>query len=164
MAGKILANVRATSSGSQSLSVSSIPQTFSHLEIVIHGQSTNTTTALQLKFNGSSSNDHYSHYCQSYTSNAGSVSAGGGTTTTYCPLGNFGNNGSTYKIWIPNYSSASVHKPFSYLGGDLANNVSYADTGWAGYGTYMSNSAITSVSINAVSIESGSSIILFGWL
>lgn len=166
MAGKILANVRATSSGSQTITASSIPQTFSHLEIVIHGQSTATTGSATIRFNNSSSSDHISLYCQSSLTNSGSVTVGGAVAnaSSVAYIGKFGNNGSTYRIWVPNYSSSSTHKPILFLGGDLANNTSYSDSGFAGFGSYMSNTPITSVNIGLMDVVAGTSLIIFGWL
>ena len=139
-----------TSGGTASITFSSIPQTYTHLQIRILGQSGGTTypsDGIQLSFNGSStSGDYDSHYLQG---NGSTAYAGGRTSWGDGLSGMIGRNGNWGSCVIDflDYTSTTKQKTVRAIGGVDANGsgvVTLASVLWHP----SSPTAITSITLD----------------
>lgn len=145
----------ATGTGSSTtITFSSIPQTYTHLQIRGIARDGFASTGLdyvniKLVNNDSGSNYNY-HYIRATP--AGTVQAGSATSTTYITpwystfLGSALTNAMAVSIIdILDYTSTSKNKTFRMVSGGNSNGT---DSGISlGSGTWFSNSAITSISL-----------------
>lgn len=135
-------------SGTTSLTISSIPQTYRALHLIIWSYGTGTTNHLLTINNNSGTN--YARG-QVYLSGSTTMNASGGYSYTSHYLGNNQSNGHASYWWFHNYASTSEMKTMSgsYVGGTLNGN------GEQGYfdGVYLSATAITRLDIAKGSSE-----------
>lgn len=166
MAGKLLGTVKATSNGTQTLAINDLPQTYSHLEVVIHGVYPSTYyTSMVVRVNNDSGTNMYSeHAIKSVTTNAGNFS--GANLSTYWGYDSFalGSTGTTWKFWLPDYTSTTRHKSMIGQGGVESDSSSWYYIGAVVGGLYLNTStAISSISVNT-NMAAGTTLTVFGWL
>jgi len=139
-----------------SVSVGSIPATFSHLELVMALRG-DVGTAFPsnplIQFNGDTTAANYVSII------SGAVGASTANITTFtasagiaCPqsevTGSAANLFSALKVTIPLYASGSIHKSATSYGGRQGTEAGGAQAGtWVGEGTWKSTAAITSVTV-----------------
>ena len=164
-----LGMVQVGSAGTSSVTFSSIPSTYKHLQIRFIARkngSLNDTTNIEMNFNGSSSaiyNDHYllgSGGGASASGSSGSVTriasiyfAGGGMTANTFGVG---------VIDILDYANTSKNKTTRQLSGVSSNASSAIDYILLGSGLYGSTSAITSITLTGSDFVQYSSFALYG--
>lgn len=156
----------ALTSNTATVTFSSIPQTYKHLQIRIYGKSqgtTNPTDSLQLSFNGSStSGDYASHYVKG---NGSAASAGARTTWGDGLVDMIGRNGNwgSCVVDVLDYTSTNKNLTVRGIGGADANGsgvVSLASVLWHP----STLAAVTSITLdpNGNTWSSGSKIALYG--
>jgi len=156
----------ALTTNTTSVTFSSIPQTYKHLQVRIYGKSegiTYPTDNLQISFNGSStSGDYASHYLLS----SGSAASSGARTTWGDGLFNMvGRNGTWGSCVVDflDYTSTNKFATVRGIGGSDANgsgNIALSSVLWHP----SSPAAITSITLdpNGNTWSSGSHIALYG--
>lgn len=133
------------SGGVAAITFSSIPQTYTHLSILVSGRSSNAGTSdLILKFNGSSTG-----YTQKYIIGTGSAAVSG--TQSYGQIGIMAGNSTantfaTNSTYVPNYTSSNYK---SFTSDDAyENNATQAYTSmWANL--WSNSAAITSIELSS---------------
>jgi hypothetical protein len=148
--------------GAASVTFSSIPTTFSHLQIRVYGKVTgndgyDSTTGLNLRFNGDSTNNYYMHYM--YGLNYASPGGGYSGVQSACGVGTFSPN----IIDILDYRNTNKTKVVKCLSGDNKNGVGYYRVQLSS-GLWNSTSAITSIVVfpNEFNFRQYSHIALYG--
>lgn len=171
MPGSYESIATATGSGATSITFSSIPQTYSHLQIRYIARSTGSGTGrdLNVTVNGATSaGDYKSHYLigNGASATAGADAAG---TTASMWLGNPPASGSTASIFsagiidILDYTSTNKNKTFRVLAGVDTNNNTYGNIFLAS-GLRLSTTTISSITLtlSVGNFETGSSFALYG--
>jgi hypothetical protein len=138
-------------SNASSITFSSIPATYTHLQLRGNGRSTTAGSAqdeLQLSFNGVSGSSYAFHFIYG---NSASVVASGGASQSYIRAGFLPRASATANVFgsaiidIFDYASTSKNKTIrSFAGADL--NDSNSITAFCS-GLFMSLSAITSITL-----------------
>lgn len=156
-----------TATGSQStITFADIPQTYKHLIISAKLKGSASNEDLQMQFNGNTSNSSYG-FAQSNENVSGSrsVSHYGITDVNYVRIGDYVPTNAQNSDWtginahIYDYSASTHYKTYS----SHSMNAYVANQRFTGY--FVSNSAITQLSLNLGSIGnfvSGSTFTLFG--
>ena len=159
----------ATPTGVASVAFTSIPQTYSHLQIRYMAK--NATVAngednLNIKFNSSAGTNN--HYLYTF---GGSITAGNGIPGSSPTVGYYPDNGSALTsmfgvgiIDITDYASTTKTKVFRALTAFDANSGTYGTIGLYS-GLFASTSAVTRIDIatdNGSNFVSGSTIALYG--
>jgi len=150
-----IATVTVGAGGQSSISFTSIPSTYKHLQIRGFAKNAQTTYAgdnMQIRFNGDSATNYSFHYIEGYSTNL--VRAlGSGTQTVALGLHNaltgsqagYSNVFSAFVIDILDYASTSKNKTVKTLGGFDSNgdgNIQLASGAW-----YNSTTAINQIVI-----------------
>ena len=150
-----------TLSGSTT-TISSINQTYNQLYIVVTGASVNSTSGAYPNLKPNSSGSSCSLIRQ--------IGTGGTVTNQAIAAANIdlsynnwaaSNTNSAYAIYIDNYASSTNYKPFQYYGQWItaASATEYTN----GAGTFMSNTAITSLQFSAdTSSFNGGTVKIYG--
>lgn len=162
MAGKLLALGEALSNGYQTITVNNIPQNYTHLEVVVIGNHTAGSTATgspTMYFNNNTSNTYLSHYIASANTNSGNYTTNSLNSSAY--LGFSGGQGTTIRVWIPNYTS-SKNKEFVGSGGAITSN-SWAYAGFLCGGSWRNTAAITRIDVAMDVYASVGRVYVFGW-
>lgn len=144
----------ATASGSSAtLTFSSIPSTYKHLQIrgIAKSGTGSGQRNLTMEFNASTSTNHAYHYLAGDGTNAG---ASGTASTNYIllnrasiqatPASTFG----AFIVDIIDYASTTKNKTVRYIAGSETNSAPVADVISLGSGVLLSTTAITSISIS----------------
>jgi hypothetical protein len=167
-------SIATVTSGSSSITFSSIPQTYKSLQIRVFARSTDSGSGgadrLNMTFSGSSS------YVHSYLRGNGTAVSGDATTSTTSALifGCMAGGGTTAGVFgssiidIPEYASTSKNKTIKYFSGaqDSASAAGFSEINM-GSGLSMSTTAVTSITFTigsnaARTLASGSVIALYG--
>jgi hypothetical protein len=167
-------SIATASATGASVTFSSIPGTYKHLQIRTLYRDTTTSAGqvapLYIGFNSDSGNN-YAYRTVGAASNTGTISASYVASTSWMRISFAGigayNTAGLYGasiIDILSYSSSTINKTIRYItGGDI--NGSSAGNGTAmGSGLWMNTNAITSITISAGNsgFASGSTIALYG--
>jgi hypothetical protein len=153
------------SGGSTSVSFTSIPNTYSHLQIrcITKDSRSNPNTAFSMRFNGDGGSNYSEH---GITGDGSSVSAYGTANTSNMGIGNTsgGSNANIFGIQvidIVDYANTNKYKTIRALGGHDQNG-----SGYLGLfsGNWRSTSAVTSITISPLvaNIAQYSSFALYG--
>lgn len=148
-----LAVVTAPSGGSSTLSISSIPGSYQHLQLRILGKSSSTSAAdhvVQMRFNNDAGSNYAWHRLQG---NGSAASSGALATTTVIEMGSLASS-ETGKasmfggivVDILDYASTSKFKTVRAIGGSDLNGSGYAALS---SGLWMSTAAVTSITLFA---------------
>lgn len=130
--GITLINTGGTSLSGSSVTISSIPTTYSSLQIVYKNVSVTTACGLFIRFNGDTGNNYYdSSTAEDKLGSLGSIS-----TTNTVPENNYG------VLNLPQYTQTSGQQLAFLQGYDNFNNQNENKTMW-----YTKSAAITSVTI-----------------
>jgi hypothetical protein len=157
-----IATVTGTGS-SGSVSFTSIPSTYSHLQIRCIMKNTSNSTNLYIQCNGDTNNNYSYHYVYG---NGSTAAAGNATSTTFMfmaryPTSTVANAFGPTIIDIIDYNNTNKYKTLRSLSG--------WDTGssgesWIGSGNWRSTSAISSITLNtdATNWNSNTTFALYG--
>jgi hypothetical protein len=147
-----IATVTVGSGGTGSITFSSIPQTFTHLQIRGIGRSSaaaTSTTTYALRFNSDTGSNYSQHYL--YGTGA-AVSAGGSASQTSAQLNVIPNNSQTSGVFgvlvtdILDYTNTNKYKTIRSIGGVNNNNTSEEEI-WFQSALWQSTSAVSSITI-----------------
>jgi hypothetical protein len=137
---------------------SSIPQTFTHLQIRAFGRTDRPTYnvgSYSMTINGDTGNNYSRHYMRSVPASPGtSVDAGGGASVSFIDLGQFAGSTATSGILgcgitdILDYTNTNKNTTVRHIGGVETNG---AASGVAGFvqmssGAWFNTNAVTSLS------------------
>lgn len=147
-----IATVTVGSGGSSTITFSSIPSSYTHLQIrgIVRSDRGSTEDTGRIRFNSDTGNNYNTHVLEAYTGPATAVSASAATSSSYSGYTTAGNN-ATSGIFAPiiidilDYANTNKYKTIRILGGLELNttaNYNYADLL---SGSWMSTSAITSI-------------------
>ena len=158
-----IATVSGTGS-SGTISFTSIPSTYTHLQIRFIGRATTATSTIRVQFNSDTGSNYANHMLYGEGS---AVYAANNTTQTYMRFYGLANSGlsadivSAHIVDVLDYTNTNKNKVYRTLGGFDANG-----SGEQGLfsGLWMSTSAITSIDLitNSGSWTSSSSFALYG--
>jgi hypothetical protein len=157
---------------------SSIPSTFTHLQVRAYGRTDRPTYnvgSYSMTINGDTGNSYSRHYMRSVPASPGtSVDGSGGASVTYIDLGQFAGSTATSGIFgvgitdILDYTNTNKYKTVRHIGGVDTNG---AASGVAGFvqissGTRLNTDAITSLTFypieGASNFVSGTRFDLYG--
>ena len=153
------------SGGEATLSFTSIPSTYTHLQIRGIGRSTfgnATNDPMNVRFNGITTSSYAYHFLYGRSS---SVSADGYTPETVMQGGIFPNNGQLANAFgvvildVHDYASTTKNKTLRSFSGLDVNGDGYS---WMGSGLFMSTNAITSISFTHNNWRAGTTFALYG--
>lgn len=151
------------SGGATSLEWTSIPSTYTHLQIRVMNLSGSATGDLRLQFNS----DTGSNYSLHYLAGDGATASAGGTANTtyaYCGQGGSSTNPAVSVIDVLDYANGNKYKTTRTLSGYDPNGTG----GWIflGSGNWRNTNAITSIKlfINGYNLNQYSSFALYGVL
>jgi hypothetical protein len=140
----------ATGNGSAwEITFSSIPSTYTHLQIRCIANASNVNTALNMRINGDTGSNYIRHRL---IGNGSTVSAAGSTSLTQIPaLGNAGlpTTSLTYGVFvwdILDYKDTNKYKTIRYLSGQDTNSSGGVDFG---SGLWVNTNAITSITLKS---------------
>lgn len=146
-----IATVNAASGGSSSIEFTSIPSTYTHLQIRGIARTDRTGSpaqdALKLQFNSDTGTNYSHHYL---SGNASSVSAGANTSSSGIFIDGISNNSAAtgvfgaFVIDILDYKNTNKNKTLMALSGWDNNGVGIV---WFESGMWLSTNAITSIKI-----------------
>jgi hypothetical protein len=149
------------SSGTTSITLSSIPSTYKSLQLRINGMLQTTSSSWNIQLNG----DTGSHYAFHALDGDGSTAAARGVTGTdgYYLLYKDGMNAGSYPttaiIDIIDYSSTSKYKTVRGISGQDRNGSGSIELGSS---LWLNTAAINSITVNTVNSATGTSIALYG--
>ena len=145
----LLEKIVVPSAGASSITFTSIPQSYTDLQITMSSRVDAANGVAQLYFNGSTASDK--RWLRVYGDGSSAISGNSsGLSQYFRPIGinrsdqtasTFGN----MSIYIPNYTSTSTYKSMS-ADGVNENNATFAEAA-LNAGLWESNSAITSITI-----------------
>lgn len=143
-----IASANGTGS-SGTITFSSIPGTYKHLQIrgIMRSSDTATVGTVGIRMNGASGTSYAWHYL---TGDGGAVGASGVASTAQIVVGQgtaASSSANTMGVLIADildYTSTSVNKTLRYLGGNDQNG---SGTIYVGSGVYLATTAITSLDI-----------------
>lgn len=145
-----IATVTVGSSGQSSIEFTSIPSTYTHLQLRLFGRTTRASTDdyIYIRFNGDSNTANYrSHYLIGEGTNVYS----GDISSDYSVFGRLTGGNAASSVFgaltvdMVDYKNTNKYKTFKNLGGqDLNGSPAYI---WIGSSLWMSTSAITSFAI-----------------
>jgi hypothetical protein len=157
------------SAGAASITFSSIPSTYTHLQLRIFAKSNNANAndagGLNTTFNSDTSNSYSYHYM--FASATGALSVGQGTSVGGTLLGFINSNNYSASnftasvIDILDYKNTSKFKTQRSIGGNNGNGVGFA---WFVSGSYQKTDAISSITMTpwSGSLMQYSSFALYG--
>lgn len=152
-------------SSTATVTFSSIPATYKHLQIRVLTRSTfnqNTGDQVLVQVNGVTGSSYAYHYIGG---NGSSIDVNGFGTQTSMGLGYAPNDGTTadtfgaFIIDVPDYASTSKNKTFRAFGGYDSNG---QGTLRVQSGLFVNTSAITSISLSQNTFKTGSVFALYG--
>ena len=154
-----IATVTVGSGGSSSVTFSSIPSTYTHLQLRIMGFTTGAVNS-GIQFNGDSSGNYSYHYLDG---NGSSASATGGTGANAAIFG-YIDGSATYPevaiIDILDYTNTNKYKTIRHFSGNDTNGSGYV---WFNSSLWNNTAAITSISTpSATTYRQYSSFALYG--
>lgn len=145
-----------------SISFSSIPATYTHLQIRASARTPTTADNIICQFNGDTANNYSTHYI---SGNGASASSGASTTINYMFVSYVLNSANVYNAFIVDvldYANTNKYKTLRSLSGSDLNGSGYAQL----YsGNWRNTNAITSITIktlSSVDISQYSSFALYG--
>ena len=152
----------ATGTGSSgTITFSSIPATYKHLQIRMIGKITGTgfyRDDLYLRLNGDTGANYSRHQLQGEGTTA---SAGGAASATYIDCGRIVSSDSAISnvmfaaiIDIQNYDSTTINKTVRIFSGADANLADSSFRIWLGSGAWLNTSAVNSITLRPASSES----------
>jgi hypothetical protein len=168
-----IATVTVGGGGSSSVTFSSIPSTYQHLQIrgIARDNVAAYSSDFYMTFNGASSS-FKDHYVEAFGASSGDVQAGSYGYSTVIEVGNMvgatalSNNFGTYVIDILDYANTNKNKTTRSLSGwDNNGNGSAKQAGamTVSSGLWMSTSAITSINLRSNgTLQQYSSFALYG--
>jgi len=161
--------------GQGSLTISSIPQTYKHLQLRIFGRLTDVVSSADplLRFNGDTASNYSGHhwYANGAANSASSPAPSSSASSISLTYGGFPgtNTGTTWwgsQIFdITNYTNTSMYKTVKGFGGYsklLTSSTSHQETSMNS-GQWNSTAAVNSITIFGVNWGQYSSIALYGW-
>lgn len=151
-------------SAAASITFSSIPATYTHLQIRGIARSNGAADNTVIQFNGDTANNYATHYL---TGNGATASAGSGTTRAnfYVDILAANASGAMWSgdvIDILDYANTNKYKTIRTLAGQDLNG---SGTVWLASGLWQSTAAITSIKLylnGAVNLAQYSSFALYG--
>lgn len=151
----------ATPTSGTSVTFSSIPSTYSSLQIRYNIQTSNNGSFILMRINGATGSVYSQHYLQG---DGSTVSAGGNTALTSISRLQFPQGTSpTYPnvsiIDIHDYASTTKNKTVRWFSGQDGNGSGEIVLGSA---AYLATTAITSIEIYGITYQSGTAISLYG--
>lgn len=158
--------------GETSLTFSSIPSTYKHLQIRLISRQSSASVAtgsIKLTFNGDSGTNYPYHYLQGNGTSA--VAAGSSANSWIYLIDASQQNGATSGMFaaaivdIVDYANTSKYKTVKYIAGGDANTATANESLSLGSGLWMSASAINSITLSvtgAVTYIAGSTFALYG--
>lgn len=156
-----IATVTVGAGGSSSISFSSIPSTFKHLQIRGFTLSSSPNNNIIVRLN-SDSGSNYSYHALNGT---GSIAESyGGTSTTFMSAGYTGasSNGSVFVTDVLEYGNTNIYKTIRSLGGIDQNGSGYINLH---SGNWRNTAAVSTITIThgaAVNFNQYSSFALYG--
>ena len=135
-----------------SLSISSIPSTYTDLVLVVAG-TVNITTGFEIRFNGDTATNYSRTRLQGDGSSVASVRS---TNINYIGAGNIGTDQSVSIFHIMNYSNTTTYKTIIARGNNAGGFVN------ANVGLWRSTSAITSITLGGGTFQIGTTFTLYG--
>ena len=145
-----IATVTVGSGGSSSISFTSIPSTYTHLQIRYIARTNNTGIYGKLTFNSDTTGANY--YSHGLTGNGSSASANAWAGSTYSSIvfaaNDFSNIASTFNggvIDILDYTSTNKNKTVRFLQGSDRNGSGYIEFGSGGWSA--TPAAITTINL-----------------
>lgn len=151
-----------TPSGTNSVTFSSIPSTWTHLQVRFNGVSSSAAGSWYMRFNGDSGANYTNHWL----AGSGSAASAGGNTGRYSIAGLITKGGvATYPsvgiIDVLDYTSTTENKVGRYFAG--ADNNSTGGSIELTSGVWLNTSAITSLTLYYdYTLNSGTTIALYG--
>jgi len=144
-----IATVTVGSGGSANVEFTSIPGTYTHLQIRAIARTDRASTGdwLEIQFNSDTAGNYSDHYL---TGNGSSASAGGNTSATYMEVNRFPAASSSASIFgafvtdILDYANTYKYKTIKNLGGNDQNGSGETHLG---SGNWRNTNAITSIKI-----------------
>ena len=148
-----IATINVGSGGSSSVTFSSIPSGYTHLQIRMLARTNRADNLdyVNMQFNGDTGSNYAWHLL---VGTGSAVSAGAGTSETsirhiYPPAANIASNiFGSFITDVLDYSNTNKNKTARYLGAFDANGLGYAVLG---SGLWMSTSAVTSITLTPIS-------------
>ena len=164
-----IATVNVGAGGSSTITFSSIPQTYKHLQLrclIRNTNSANGTSIGSMQFNSDTGGNYTRHNMYGTGS---TVAAGAGTGVTFVDIGVTGNNGTLSNTFSANiidildYTSTNKYKTVKTLSGFSQNNNGEEEV-WFSSSAWLNTSAINSINfyINSYSFTQYSSFALYG--
>ncbi len=155
----------ATPSGSSTVTFSSIPSTYQHLQIRINGILASSGQSIYVRFNGDSTAGNYKNHGLYGDGSSAGASGGGPTSSIYAAVGWILGSVTTYSnvaiFDIHDYASTTKNKTTRSLNG--ADNNSTGGSIELSSGLWMNTNAITSIEVYAgANYNSGTTIALYG--
>lgn len=169
-----IATVTVGSGGSSSISFSSIPSTFKHLQLRVLSRGTDATNGgvqVWMRFNGDTAGNYSWHNLVGYQGAGSGVSAGAGTSTSYMYNSYQPSAGQASGIFgaaltdILDYASVDKYKTIRSLNGyDMNGSTSGYNYANLFSGNWRSTSAVTSIDLicNTGNFDQYSSFALYG--
>ena len=157
-----IASTLVGAGGASNVTFSSIPQTYTHLQVRAFGRTDRPTYnvgSYSLIVNGDTGSNYSRHYIRSVPASPGtSVDAGGAGSVNYIDLGQFAGSTATSGIFgtgitdILDYTNTNKYKAVKHLGGVDTNG---AASGVAGFvqmssGAWINTNAITSLTFTPI--------------
>ena len=167
-----IATITVGSGGTSVINFTSIPATYTHLQIRAIGRMTNagsSTSSLSIRVNSDSGANYANH--RILGENATVYAQGGGSSTDFSNLGQWPLASSPANVFgatiidILDYANTNKYKTFRSINGAEGNNSGQSDIA-LGSGLWTSTSAITSIQITGPAYSGGlaqySSFALYG--
>lgn len=144
-----IATATVGSGGSSSISFSSIPSTYTHLQIRLMTLTSGVNTDIIMRFNGDTGNNYSQHYL--YGTGA-SAASGGAASTSYAPAGIQGGTSAPSGAIcdILDYKNTSKYKTTRVLTGDDQNG--------SGYLFFYSSAWLNTSAISSITITPGAGV------
>ncbi len=157
-----IATTTVGAGGASSVTFSSIPSTFTHLQVRALGRTDRPTYnvgSYSVTFNGDTGSNYSRHYMRGIPASPGaSVDAGGGASQTFIDLGQFAGSTASSGIFgmgitdILDYANTNKNKTVRHIGAVDTNG---AASGVAGFvqvssGAWLNTSAITSLTFTPI--------------
>lgn len=166
-----IATVSVGSGGSSSITFSSIPSTYQHLQIrgITRGMwSIATEGGYKMRFNGDTGSSYTRHASATNPDNAGTKWEGSSSAETQFALGEHVEDNQSSGLFngficdVTDYANTNKYKTIRHIGGWDSNGRGYV---WLVSGMWMSTSAVTSITIydgNSVNLKQYSHFALYG--
>ena len=145
-----IATATVGSGGSSSISFSSIPSTYTHLQIRLMTLTSGVNTDIVMRFNGDTGNNYSQHYL--YGGGAGSGGSGGSGSANYAIPGILGGTSapSSGVCDILDYKNTSKYKTVRAISGDDQNG--------SGYLFFYSSAWLNTSAISSITITPGAGV------